>query len=114
LKHGALAKLETAVELAEDRVIRFQHYEATAGMLMKGCCDNLDNCPFQTDLEVNAVDHNWSKSSFQCPASTKKVRTLTFGSVTPNFSIPTKLPTQFKVYGMVNERVSIRKVDYGI
>uniref|UniRef100_A0A914W7B6 MAM domain-containing protein n=1 Tax=Plectus sambesii TaxID=2011161 RepID=A0A914W7B6_9BILA len=73
LKHGSVAKLEATVKLSHDRVIRFQHYEATAGIQMKGCCDGDDNCPFQTNPEVNAVDLKWSTASFQCPAGTKKI-----------------------------------------
>ncbi|KAI6187746.1 hypothetical protein M3Y98_00278100 [Aphelenchoides besseyi] len=53
--------------------IRFQFYESTHGVQLKGCCDSPDVCPFGTDKFVSVADRMWKYGDFTCPENTKRV-----------------------------------------
>ena len=59
--------------LPEDRRLRFQYYEGTHGVQLKGCCDTAENCPFSSDKFVSVSDRMWKYGSFVCPKGTEKV-----------------------------------------
>nr|CAD2132808.1 unnamed protein product [Meloidogyne enterolobii] len=72
--------------LSEPTRIRFQYYEGTHGVQLKGCCalnsvttgsetteeGNLD-CPFLSDKFVSVSDRMWKWGTFVCPKGTKRV-----------------------------------------
>ncbi|KAL7077931.1 hypothetical protein ACQ4LE_003120 [Meloidogyne hapla] len=71
--------------LLEPTRIRFQFYEGTHGVQLKGCCalnsvitgnetedGNLD-CPFLSDKFVSVSDRMWKWGTFVCPKGTKRV-----------------------------------------
>ncbi|KAK0397186.1 hypothetical protein QR680_002023 [Steinernema hermaphroditum] len=69
-----MAGLEADVGgLPEDRRMRFQFYEGTHGVQLKGCCDSTDNCPFSSDKFVTVQDRRWKYASLVCPKGTRKV-----------------------------------------
>ncbi|CAK5007245.1 unnamed protein product [Meloidogyne enterolobii] len=71
--------------LSEPTRIRFQYYEGTHGVQLKGCCalnsvttgsetteeGNLD-CPFLSDKFVSVSDRMWKWGTFVCPKGTKR------------------------------------------
>lgn len=57
----------------ETRRIRFQYYESTHGVQLKGCCDSIDTCPFGSDKFVTVSDRVWKYGDFSCPKGTQKV-----------------------------------------
>uniref|UniRef100_A0A1I8BX35 MAM domain-containing protein n=1 Tax=Meloidogyne hapla TaxID=6305 RepID=A0A1I8BX35_MELHA len=70
--------------LLEPTRIRFQFYEGTHGVQLKGCCalnsvitgnetedGNLD-CPFLSDKFVSVSDRMWKWGTFVCPKGTKR------------------------------------------
>ena len=59
--------------LPEDRRLRFQYYEGTHGVQLKGCCDTAENCPFHSDKFVTVSDRMWKYGNFACPKGTEKV-----------------------------------------
>ncbi|CAK5010762.1 unnamed protein product [Meloidogyne enterolobii] len=77
--------------LSEPTRIRFQYYEGTHGVQLKGCCalnsvttgsetteeGNLD-CPFLSDKFVSVSDRMWKWGTFVCPKGTKRVCLLIF------------------------------------
>ncbi|KAI1722637.1 hypothetical protein Ddc_06806 [Ditylenchus destructor] len=69
-KAGLLADLN---HLGEDRRLRFQYYEGTHGVQLKGCCDSVDVCPFSSDKFVTVSDRMWKFGSFVCPQGTQKL-----------------------------------------
>uniref|UniRef100_A0A1I7XXE6 MAM domain-containing protein n=1 Tax=Steinernema glaseri TaxID=37863 RepID=A0A1I7XXE6_9BILA len=68
-----MAGLEADVSLPEDRRMRFQYYEGTHGVQLKGCCNSTDNCPFSSDKFVSVQDRRWKYASLVCPKGTNKV-----------------------------------------
>src|SRR4051794_22523792 len=60
-------------QLEDDRRLRFQYYEGTHGVQLKGCCDSADVCPFSSDKFVTVSDRMWKFGSFACPRGTQKV-----------------------------------------
>lgn len=69
-KAGLLADLH---QLPEDQRLRFQYYEGTHGVQLKGCCDSVDFCPFSSDKFVTVSDRMWKFGSFVCPQGTQKL-----------------------------------------
>ncbi|KAI6241713.1 hypothetical protein M3Y99_00333600 [Aphelenchoides fujianensis] len=68
------AGLAADVNFIDDSMrIRFQFYESTHGVQLKGCCDSIDSCPFGTDKFVSVADRTWKYGDFTCPQGTKKV-----------------------------------------
>lgn len=59
--------------LPEDRRLRFQYYEGTHGVQLKGCCDTAENCPFHSDKFVTVSDRMWKYGSYACPKGTERV-----------------------------------------
>ncbi|CAJ0938053.1 unnamed protein product, partial [Mesorhabditis belari] len=57
----------------ENSRMRFHYYEGTHGVQLKGCCDSLDSCPFQSDKFVTVNDRIWKTASLKCPKGTEKV-----------------------------------------
>ncbi|TMS36770.1 hypothetical protein L596_003855 [Steinernema carpocapsae] len=69
-----MAGLEADVGgLTEDRRMRFQYYEGTHGVQLKGCCDSTDNCPFSSDKFVTVQDRRWKYASLVCLKGTRKI-----------------------------------------
>lgn len=69
-------KASLAVEigkLAEDQRLRFQYYEGTHGVQLKGCCDSIEICPFHSDKFVTYSDRMWKMGSLLCPKGTERV-----------------------------------------
>ncbi|VDK45819.1 unnamed protein product [Anisakis simplex] len=59
--------------LTEAIRLRFQFYEGTHGVQLKGCCDSLDNCPFRSDKFVSISDRTWKLSDFTCAPGTTEI-----------------------------------------
>ncbi|CAD5215736.1 unnamed protein product [Bursaphelenchus okinawaensis] len=57
----------------ESSRIKFKYYEGTHGVQLKGCCDSIDKCPFNTDKFVTVGDREWKSGDFVCPRSTRQV-----------------------------------------
>ncbi|PAV59749.1 hypothetical protein WR25_26463 [Diploscapter pachys] len=69
-----MAGLEVETDPFTERTrLRFQYYEGTHGVQLKGCCDSIENCPFSSDKFVSVADRVWKTSSFKCPKGTNKV-----------------------------------------
>ncbi|CAB54204.1 MAM domain-containing protein [Caenorhabditis elegans] len=69
-----MAGLEASVApFTEQSRIRFHYYEGTHGVQLKGCCTNIENCPFSSDKFVTVADRAWKTASFKCPKGTDKV-----------------------------------------
>ncbi|VDK80168.1 unnamed protein product [Onchocerca ochengi] len=60
-------------DLKEPIRLRFQYYEGTHGVQLKGCCESLEHCLFASDKFVSVSDRSWKLSSFICPATTSKI-----------------------------------------
>ncbi|KAH7698638.1 CBN-MLT-9 protein, partial [Aphelenchoides avenae] len=69
-KAGLLADVGA---MPEDGRLRFQYYEGTHGVQLKGCCDSPDSCPFSSDKFVSVSDRMWKYGSFACPKGTQKL-----------------------------------------
>jgi len=74
-KKGEKTTLETEVpETKKPYVVRYEYYEATQGVALKGCCNDESGCQKFSDEQVQTAQYNtWSTDSFECPAGTKKV-----------------------------------------
>uniref|UniRef100_A0A915CC64 MAM domain-containing protein n=1 Tax=Parascaris univalens TaxID=6257 RepID=A0A915CC64_PARUN len=59
--------------LTEPIRLRFQYYEGTHGVQLKGCCNNLDNCIFRSDKSVSVSDRTWKLTELTCPAGTSEI-----------------------------------------
>ncbi|CAD5221690.1 unnamed protein product [Bursaphelenchus xylophilus] len=57
----------------ESSRIKFKYYEGTHGVQLKGCCDSIDKCPFNTDRFVTVGDREWKSGDFVCSRGTKQV-----------------------------------------
>ncbi|KHJ96907.1 hypothetical protein OESDEN_03123 [Oesophagostomum dentatum] len=69
-----MAGLEAATEpFTEKSRLRFQYYEGTHGVQLKGCCSSIETCPFSSDKFVTVSDRVWKTASFRCPKGTDKV-----------------------------------------
>jgi hypothetical protein len=69
-----MAGIEADVgEFPVSRTVRFQFYEGTHGLQLKGCCESIESCPFSSDKDVSVTDRSWKTASFSCPQGTKKV-----------------------------------------
>ncbi|CAD6188715.1 unnamed protein product [Caenorhabditis auriculariae] len=69
-----MAGLEATTEpFTEVSRLRFQYYEGTHGVQLKGCCSTIENCPFSSDRFVTVSDRVWKTASFKCPKGTDKV-----------------------------------------
>jgi len=69
-----MAGIEADVgELPISRTVRFQFYEGTHGLQLKGCCESIESCPFSSDKDVSVTDRSWKTASFSCPQGTKKI-----------------------------------------
>lgn len=60
-------------DLKEPVRLRFQYYEGTHGVQLKGCCESLEHCLFASDKFVTVNDRTWKLTAFTCPAGTSKV-----------------------------------------
>uniref|UniRef100_A0A1I7V9A8 MAM domain-containing protein n=1 Tax=Loa loa TaxID=7209 RepID=A0A1I7V9A8_LOALO len=58
--------------LKEPVRLRFQYYEGTHGVQLKGCCESLEHCLFASDKFVSVSDRTWKLTAFICPAGTSK------------------------------------------
>ncbi|KAM3725682.1 MAM and LDL-receptor class A domain-containing protein [Dirofilaria immitis] len=61
------------VDLKEPIRLRFQYYEGTHGVQLKGCCESLEHCLFASDKFVSVSDRTWKLTAFTCPAGTSKI-----------------------------------------
>ncbi|KAK6110902.1 hypothetical protein QQG55_41530 [Brugia pahangi] len=61
------------VNLKEPVRLRFQYYEGTHGVQLKGCCESLEHCLFASDKFVSVSDRTWKLTAFICPAGTSKI-----------------------------------------
>ncbi|CAJ0609691.1 unnamed protein product [Cylicocyclus nassatus] len=69
-----MAGLEASTEpFTEKSRLRFQYYEGTHGVQLKGCCSSIETCPFSSDKFVTVSDRVWKTASFRCPKGTDKV-----------------------------------------
>ncbi|KAJ1357530.1 hypothetical protein KIN20_015700 [Parelaphostrongylus tenuis] len=69
-----MAGLESNTEpFTEKTRLRFQYYEGTHGVQLKGCCNSIERCPFSSDKFVKVSDRVWKTASFRCPKGTTKV-----------------------------------------
>ncbi|KAK5971639.1 hypothetical protein GCK32_008069, partial [Trichostrongylus colubriformis] len=69
-----MAGLEAVTEpFTEKSRLRFQYYEGTHGVQLKGCCSSIETCPFSSDKFVSVSDRVWKTASFRCPKGTDKV-----------------------------------------
>ncbi|VDK84356.1 unnamed protein product [Litomosoides sigmodontis] len=59
--------------LKEPIRLRFQYYEGTHGVQLKGCCESLEHCLFASDKFVTVNDRIWKLTAFTCPAGTSKI-----------------------------------------
>lgn len=59
--------------LPDDQRVRFQYYEGTHGVQLKGCCNTDDDCPFSSNKFVAVTDRVWKWGSFPCPRDTQKI-----------------------------------------
>lgn len=76
-----MAGLEASVApFTEQSRIRFHYYEGTHGVQLKGCCTNIENCPFSSDKFVTVADRAWKTASFKCPKGTDKVCNCQFSA----------------------------------
>ncbi|VDM42248.1 unnamed protein product [Toxocara canis] len=53
--------------------LRFQYYEGTHGVQLKGCCDSLEDCFFRSDKFVTVSDRTWKLTEFTCPPGTTQI-----------------------------------------
>ncbi|KAL3982568.1 hypothetical protein ACH3XW_47675 [Acanthocheilonema viteae] len=60
-------------DLKEPIRLRFQYYEGTHGVQLKGCCESLEHCLFASDKFVSVSDRTWKLTAFTCPAGTSKI-----------------------------------------
>uniref|UniRef100_A0A0R3S2U6 MAM domain-containing protein n=1 Tax=Elaeophora elaphi TaxID=1147741 RepID=A0A0R3S2U6_9BILA len=60
-------------DLKEPVRLRFQYYEGTHGVQLKGCCESLEHCLFASDKFVSVSDRTWKITAFTCPAGTSKI-----------------------------------------
>ncbi|VDM55354.1 unnamed protein product [Angiostrongylus costaricensis] len=69
-----MAGLEANTEpFTENSRLRFQYYEGTHGVQLKGCCNSIETCPFSSDKFVKVSDRVWKTASFRCSKGTTKV-----------------------------------------
>ncbi|VDO20851.1 unnamed protein product [Haemonchus placei] len=69
-----MAGLEATTEpFTEKSRLRFQYYEGTHGVQLKGCCSSIETCPFSSDKFVSVSDRVWKTASFRCPKGTDRV-----------------------------------------
>ncbi|KAE9414660.1 hypothetical protein Angca_001912 [Angiostrongylus cantonensis] len=69
-----MAGLEANTEpFTEKSRLRFQYYEGTHGVQLKGCCNSIETCPFSSDKFVKVSDRVWKTASFRCSKGTTKV-----------------------------------------
>ncbi|KJH40864.1 hypothetical protein DICVIV_13175 [Dictyocaulus viviparus] len=69
-----MAGLEVDTDpFTEKSRLRFQYYEGTHGVQLKGCCGSIEKCPFSSDKFVKVSDRVWKTASFRCPKGTDKV-----------------------------------------
>lgn len=55
-------------------MIRFKVYKIAENLTLKGCCDNVLNCPYETEKTSKIDDFGvWKTASFMCKAGTEKV-----------------------------------------
>jgi hypothetical protein len=73
LRGGERAALTTIVTLIDPVVISLDRYVATTGMIMRGCCDSPDDCPFETSGHALPTDRDWIPANFTCPSGTTQV-----------------------------------------
>lgn len=54
-------------------IINFKVWEATRGLQLKACCDNLTYCVYQTDIGLKRGTRRWLDKEAICPIGTRKV-----------------------------------------
>ncbi|KAE9556511.1 hypothetical protein FO519_000205 [Halicephalobus sp. NKZ332] len=57
----------------EQETIRFRAWEATRNVQLKLCCDNTENCVFETEIGVFRGSRRWREFTATCPAGTSTV-----------------------------------------
>lgn len=75
LKPKDVASLETKSDFPHDLVVRFLVYQITDKIELKGCCDDIKNCPYVTKSITPSNYKQWMQGSFLCKGGTKKVST---------------------------------------
>jgi len=70
LKEHERGALQTLANFTTPVVISVDHYVATSGMSLMGCCDTPDNCPLKTSPQITAPDRQWKTTKFTCPKET--------------------------------------------
>jgi len=59
--------------LNADRLLTFDHYEATYGFLGRVCFDTVQNCPFKSNPLAANSDRSWQRVAVLVPKATKKI-----------------------------------------
>ncbi|KAK0398533.1 hypothetical protein QR680_002637 [Steinernema hermaphroditum] len=67
------ATLTASILSGEAETLRFRAWEATRDVQLRVCCDNTQNCVFETDKGVKRGTRRWIEHTATCPQGTKKV-----------------------------------------
>ena len=70
LREGEKAAMQTLANFTSPVVVSVDHYGATTGLVVMGCCDTPDNCPLKTDGQIGLGDREWKTTKFTCPKET--------------------------------------------
>lgn len=74
LKPGEKAVLTSApVALTSDKNILVTYYEATDGIVLKGCSNDESNCKDISNKGIKKEDLKWTQGNYPVTADTKKV-----------------------------------------
>lgn len=61
------------IEVAVRRKLRFYYFEATQGMSLKVCVNDINNCIWQSNTDVVPQDRNWQMAEIPLSPGTNKV-----------------------------------------
>ncbi|TMS38125.1 hypothetical protein L596_004920 [Steinernema carpocapsae] len=67
------ATLTANILSGEKETLRFRAWEATRDVQLRVCCDNTQNCVFETEKGVKRGTRRWIEHMATCPQGTKKV-----------------------------------------
>jgi len=61
------------INLQTARVLQFQYWKATSDLVLKACINNVNNCPWKSDVGVQISDRAWRTASIQLNTAVKRV-----------------------------------------
>lgn len=66
-------------------VLNFNFWEATKNLQLRACCDNITNCPFESDMGLKRGTRRWLNNQLVCPSGTNRVNLTNLKQINAQF-----------------------------